>query len=36
MWYTANRSSTVVAAVSSEMERMLGDFKYLKGNILSL
>ncbi|XP_028356464.1 E3 SUMO-protein ligase NSE2 isoform X2 [Physeter macrocephalus] len=25
MWYTSNRSGTVVAAVSSEMEKMLGD-----------
>ena len=36
MWYTANRSNVAVAAVSSEMEKVLGDCKYLKGKVLSL
>lgn len=36
MWYTANRSDMEVAAVSSEMEKLLGESKYLKGKVLSL
>lgn len=34
--YTAPSSSSVVAAVSSEREKSLGDCKYLKGGILFL
>ena len=34
--YTADRNNMEVAAVSSEMEKMLGDSKYLKGKVLSL
>lgn len=33
MCYRANRSNVAVAAVSSEMEKMLGDCKYLKGSV---
>ena len=36
MRYTANRSNVAVAAVSSEVEKTLGDCKDLKGKVLSV